>query len=278
MVATTFFLLQSPIEASTNQHGSPQLSPHGRSGDGDRAGGFHERPRLMPQTHTVALGIRPAAGAQGDMGDLRLALDGESHNFSQRDARPMTTPRSPGGVLRVTPRSPGSYMRGGLASPPGVVAQSPPDRGDSPGTGAHLWRSSVVSPTGSVGQGGGSRSSMSPTPRSPHVSPGARAGMGRVTPRGGPGSRSPLRDGRSPSGEGRQSPHVSASEPLLDDVSHLLPNKRSEEDEEESPDSEDTRVERGQESAGRGASREDDDDEDEDYSEEDFEDVTDVEL
>ncbi|GFO16374.1 protein moonraker [Plakobranchus ocellatus] len=227
---------------------SSQHSPHRFSTGDDRTTVAHDRivSREPSLRHGQAVG-----GAGGDQSSVDLPILG--HKALQMDQQPIT-PRSPHGQLKT-----GSPLRG--ASPPGA-------------TSAHLWRSSPASPTGSVGQGVGSRS---PTPRSPQhsASIGEWAGVrSPVVGRTGSGAGSPLRDGRSPPG-GRQSPQVSASEPLLDDVSHLLPNKHSS-DEEQSHRSQDTGVEDKERRDDHDSG--DDDEDDEDYSEEDFEEVTDVEL
>ncbi|GFR83560.1 hypothetical protein ElyMa_000652300 [Elysia marginata] len=273
-------------EKLTPRGHSLKLSPQGYFGEGDRAVAKSE---TRSPTYGEAERSRAGLVTQTDYGDLHLTLSNDHVIISQRgspvDRRPVT-PRSPAGSLRAGSASPRGF-RGGMSSPTGIAAaQSPPSRGGA-GTGSgHLWRSSPVSPTGSGGQGGGG-SSRSPTPRSPHIT---RSGEGgRFTPRssgGMTGQRSPLRDGR-------HSPQVSASEPLLDDVSHLLPNKSSSEEESSEvsvgPDKRRMSKEMGKVSAGEmreGGRRTDngnedgsnEEDEEEDYSDEDFEDVTDVEL
>lgn len=247
-------------EAPRPQPRSPKLSPQGFAGEGDR---LTQHPgTLRPVMHRNIRGKSATEfAAQGDHGDLHLSLSNDHLIISERGSpveRPLVTPRSPGGALRASQTSPLGLQRS-MTSPPSVKAKSPPSHGGGIGTGSsHLWRNSPVSPTGSVNQVFGSQS---PTPRSPHVSSPGEGG--RYTPRGGAGQRSPLRGRRSPMREGRKSLQVSASEPLLDDVSHLLHNKESSEEEEASL--------RSHEEVG-------DDDDEENYSNEDFEDVTDVEL
>ncbi|RUS84932.1 hypothetical protein EGW08_007294 [Elysia chlorotica] len=252
--------MQSPasVAAASLQSRSPRFSPYSPTGAGDSAAG---RAGLRSPTQTDMRGARDGLGAQGDFADLRLSLSGEHLTISQRGDRldqALVTPRSPGGSLRARANSPLGNARG-ANSPTMATVQSSPSRA------GHLWRSNPASPTGSAGQRSGSVS-----PGSPHLS------TARSLVRG---QGSPLRGVQS---QGRQSPQVSASEPRLEDVSHLLPNKHSseEEEEEESQRSEDTRVER-EEDSGAEHRREDGDegaDDDEDYSDEDFEDVTDVEL
>ena len=255
------------------QNRSPQYSPHSPSGGGDSAGG---RAGLKSPIQDEATRLKLGLGAQGDYSDLRLSLSGDHLILSQRGGsvdQHLATPRSPGGPLRASSTLPVGYIRG-AASPPAAVAQSSPGRPSLAGSG-HLWRSNPVSPTSSAGQGSGSA-----TPRSPHPSVSVGAG-GRSALRagGGAGQGSPLRGGRSPPGAGRQSPQVSASQPLLEDVSHLLPNKHSSEEEDElSQRSQDTRVDREDSGDDNRKNDGDEDDDDEEYSDEDFEDVTDVEL